>query len=520
VARAQGPIEQMMRKRVADHPEATWLKFRDEEYSWQEVLSNVQRAANGLLELGVRPAEKVALLLPNRPEFLWTHLGIIFIGAHSVPVNTSQRGQTLTHILSDSDAVTAILHEDLRDAFLAVKNACPKLRTTVVLDGKPGDGIDWDFDRLMDAPDAEPEIELEEPSGGVGMMYTSGTTGPPKGVVATKYDLSPLTTILGASGVQAGETMYTPLPMFHGNALLISMLGSIFLDAKFALAERFSASRFWDDCGRYEAVEFNSLGGMMSILLKQPPSPRDRDHQVRVVLSAAAPPDRWREFEERFGVKIIEFYGMVDSPGFLLNTEGRVGSMGKPIADIDFAVLDDDDQPLPPGQIGEVAFRHPMGQLTHYHNLPDATADAYRGGWFHSGDLAVVDDEGWWYYKGRKKESMRRLGENISAWEIETVVNQHPEILESGAHAVKSELGEDEVKVVVVPQPGAGPSPESILDFCAGKMAHYAIPRYVEIVEALPKTETHRIQYAALKARGITPDTWDREAAGYKVQKR
>ncbi len=517
--RAQGPIEQAIRKRVADHPDDTWLKWKDEEVPWHEVLANVQRAANGFLELGVKPGERVALLLPNCPEFIWAHLGIIFIGAHSVPINTSQRGQTLAHILSDSDAVAAVVHEDLRDALLSVQGQCPDLRSVVVLDGKAGDGIDWDFDRLMEGPDTEPDVELAEPSGGVGMMYTSGTTGPPKGVVATKYDTSPLATILGATGVKPGETMYTPLPLFHGNALLITMLGSILLDAKLALAERFSASRFWDDCRRYDAVQFNALGGMISILLKQPPKPVDRDHQVRIVLSAAAPPDRWREFEERFGVKIVEFYGMVDSPGFLLNTEGRVGSMGKPFANIEFAVVDDDDQPLPAGKIGEVVFRHPMGQLTHYHNLPEATAEAYRGGWFHSGDLAVVDDEGWWYYKGRKKESMRRLGENISAWEIETVVNQHPDVLESGAHAVKSDLGEDEVKVVIVAQPGATPAPESILDFCAGKMAHYAIPRYVEFVDALPKTETHRIQYTALKARGVTPDTWDRESVGYKVER-
>jgi crotonobetaine/carnitine-CoA ligase len=181
--------------------------------------------------------------------------------------------------------------------------------------------------------------------------------------------------------------------------------------------------------------------------------------------------------------------------------------------------MDDDGNPLPAGEVGEICFKHPLGQTTHYHKLPDATAEAYRGGWFHSGDLGVVDDEGWWYYKGRKKESMRRLGENISAWEIETVINQHPDVLECGAHAVKSELGEDEVKVAIVTQPGATPTPESVLEFCKGKMAHYAIPRYVEFVDALPKTETHRIQYAALKTRGITPETWDREAVGYKVEK-
>src|ERR671919_456393 len=519
MARAQGPIEQAIRKRVADHPDATWLKWKDEEVPWRDVLSYTQRAANGLLELGVQPGEKVALLLPNRPEFLWAHLGIIFIGAHSVPVNTSQRGATLAHILSDSDAVAAVVHEDLRGALLSVRDQCPLLRTSVVLEGKAGEGIDWDFDRLMEGADTEPQIDLDEPSGGVGMMYTSGTTGPPKGVVATKYDTGPLGLILRAGGVQPGETMYTPLPLSHGNALLVSALGSMMLDAKLALAERFSASRFFDDCRRYDAVSFNTLGGMISILLKQPPRPDDADNPVRTVLSAGCPPDRWEEFEKRFGVRIVEWFGMVDSPGFLLNEEGRVGSMGKPIAGIEFRVVDDNDQPLDPKQVGELQFRHPLGRMTHYHKLPEATDEAYRGGWFHTGDLAEQDDDGFFYYRGRKKEAMRRLGENISAWEIETVVNSHPDVRECAAHAVRSVLGGDEVKLVVVAQPGAKPTPVEILDYCTGRMAHYAIPRYVEFVDQLPKTGTERIQYAALKERGITSETWDREQAGYKVSK-
>jgi crotonobetaine/carnitine-CoA ligase len=519
VARAQGAIEQVIRQRVADHPDQPWLKWKDEETPWREVLASSQRAANGLLELGVRPGERVAILMGNRPEFLWTHLGILFIGALSVPVNISQRGATLQHILSDSDAAAVVLQDDLVDALLAVRDGCPALRHTVVVDGKPGGGIDWDFDRLMEGADREPDVELDEPTGGVGMMYTSGTTGPPKGVVATGYDTSPLLLLLQESGVQPGETMYSPLPLFHGNALLVSAIGSMMLDAKFALGERFSASRFFDDCRRYDAVEFNTLGGMISILLKQPPRPDDADNPVRSVLSAGCPPDRWVEFEQRFGVRLIEWFGMVDSPGFLLNSEGRVGSMGKPIAGIEFDVVDDDDQPVGPNRVGQLVFRHPKGQLTYYHKRPDATEEAYQGGWFHTGDLAEYDDDGFYYYRGRKKESMRRIGENISAWEIETVLNQHPKVLESAAHAVTSPLGEDDVKVAVVLQPDAEATPEELLDFCRGRMAHYAIPRYVEFVDELPKTETQRIQYAALKQRGLTPETWDREAAGYKVER-
>jgi crotonobetaine/carnitine-CoA ligase len=505
MARAQGPVEQLIRKRVAEHPDATWLKWRDEEVPWRDVLSQSQRAANGLLELGVKPGERVALLMSNCPEFIWVHFGILLIGAHSVPVNISQRGATLAHILRDSEAVVAVYEQDLREAMLAVREDLPKLRHLVG---------PRELESLLSAADNEPEIELEEATGGVGMMYTSGTTGPPKGVVATNYDLEPLFVLLKASGVQPGETMYTGLPLFHGNALLVSMLGSIFLDAKLALAPKFTASRFFDDCRRYEAVEFNTLGGIISILLKQPPGPGDRDHQVRTVLSAGCPPDRWREFEERFGVRIIEWFGMVDSPGILINDAGRVGSMGRSgVSGVEFRVVDADDEPLGPHELGELVFRHPKGRLTYYHGLEEATETAYRGGWFHSGDLADYDEDGFFYYRGRKKESMRRLGENISAWEIETVVNSHPAVLDSAAHAVASDLGEDEVKICVVPRPGERPSPEEILAFCDGRMSKHALPRYVEFLEALPKTATERNQYGALRARGVTPETWDRAGA-------
>lgn len=527
MTRVQGPLEQAIRQRAAEHPDATWLKWKDTEVSWQQTLSCIQRTANGLLELGVRPGERVAIMMGNRPEFLWVHFAVLFIGGVSVPVNISQRGATLAHILRDSAAVAIVFADDLRDAVASVRGDLAGLRHTVVagdpFTAGPVPGGDWDLDRLMSGADAEPEVGPPEdgslPEAGTGMMYTSGTTGPPKGVVSTGSDPAPIGTLLAAAGVRPGETMYTSLPLFHGNALWVSAAGSITLDAKLALGERFSASRFWDDCRRYEAVEFNTLGGMISILLKQPPRPDDRDHPVRTVLSAGCPENRWREFEERFGVRIVEWFGMVDSPGILLNAEGRVGSMGRPVAGVEFGVVDGDDRPLGPGQVGELVFHHPKGRMTYYQNRPEATDEAYRGGWFHSGDLASYDEDGYFYYRGRKKESIRRLGENISAWEIESVLNTHPKVLDSAAHAVPSELGEDEVKVTIVARPGTQPRPGEILEFCQGNMAHYAVPRYVEFVAALPKTETQRNQYAALKARGVTPGTWDRVAAGYELRK-
>jgi len=209
---------------------------------------------------------------------------------------------------------------------------------------------------------------------------------------------------------------------------------------------------------------------------------------------------------------------MVDSPGFLMNDVDRVGSMGKPVGEVEFRVVDDNDNPLPAGKVGELVFRHPKGQLSRYHKLPDATAQAYRGGWFHSGDLAKTDEDGFYYFCGRKKASIRRRGENISAWEIETVVNQHPAVLESAAYAVPSELGEDEVKIAVVLAPNAKLRPEDLIDFCRDRMAYYAVPRFIEFIDQLPKTGTERIQYAALKARGVA-GAWDREQAGIKVER-
>jgi carnitine-CoA ligase len=308
--------------------------------------------------------------------------------------------------------------------------------------------------------------------------------------------------------------------LFHGNAMLLSMVGSIVIDAQLALGERFSASRMFDECRRYNAVSFNALGAMIPILLKQPPRPDDQEHPVRVVLSAGCPPDAWTQFEQRFGIRLIEWFGMVDAPGVLMNDEGRVGSLGKPVAGVEFRVVEEHDQPVGPGEVGELTFRHPWGQLTHYHNLPDATAEAYRGGWFHTGDLASVDDEGYFYYRGRKTQSIRRRGENISAWEVETAVNQHPAVLESAAYAVPSDLGEHEVKIAVVPRPGGAPTPEALVGWCRERMASYAVPRYIEFVDELPKTATQRVRYADLRARGNTAATWDRESASRTEQAR
>jgi crotonobetaine/carnitine-CoA ligase len=514
-------LEGLILQRRNAHPTETFLKWKDEEIAWGDFVDRIYAMAAGFWKAGIRTGERVALMIGNCPEFLYTYYAMVFMGVGAVPLNIAQRGDALAYILNDSGASAIVIDEELLAHFNIIRERTPNVRLVIVHGSIPSamsNAIavkEW-----LEAGGGRPPIDARAGVPADNILYTSGTTGPPKGTINKGINPANIVKLWEPTGVRPGETVYTSLPLFHGNALGVTALGAIVLDYKLALGERFSASRHWDECRKYNAVEFNTLGAMIPILLKQPERPDDADNPVRVVLSAACPAYAWRPFEERFKLRLIEWFGMVDSPGFLMNTAGKVGSMGKPLPGFEFKVVDDDDQELPPGKTGELVFRSPGGKsVAYYYGKEEATSEAWRNGWFHSGDLAWVDEEGDYYYAGRKKASMRRRGENISAWEIESVVNQHPAVLESVAHAVPSELAEDEIKLVVVLKPGQTVTPEQILDFCQGKMADYAIPRYVELRDSLPKTGTHRIEYAVLKQEAFTGKTWDREAAGYSVSR-
>ena len=294
-------------------------------------------------------------------------------------------------------------------------------------------------------------------------------------------------------------------------------------DTTVALAERFSASRFWDDVRQHQATFTLFLGAMIPILHKQPPHPDDPANPLRIALSAAAPRTIWEEFEQRFQVKIVELYSQTEG-GFLLNsdakTEGKVGSMGKPSAAFEMKVVDEHDRELLPGAVGELVYRPAGGaSLVEYYKNPEATAEKTRGGWIRSGDLAYQDDDGYFFFVDRKNDFMRRRGENISSFEVEKIINNHPSVLESAAYAIPSELGEDEVMVAIVLQPGAELDPVELMQYCEEHMAYFMIPRYVRCVDAFPKTGTERTMKYQLKSQGVTLDTWDREAAGYTLKR-
>jgi crotonobetaine/carnitine-CoA ligase len=382
----------------------------------------------------------------------------------------------------------------------------------------------------------ESEIDFEEKSY---LMYTSGTTGPPK---ATTFFYkktvagNALQTSAGLVRVFLGgddNVVFTCLPLFHGNALQITTLPGYMTEIPVVLSKRFSASRHWDICRKYNVTSFNLLGAMPQFLLKQPERPNDGENQVKLIVSAACPKELVIPFEKRFNVEVKEFYGAVDGGGYILGPFFQknvpVGSMGKPLGGSKADIMDDEGNLLGPNEVGELVFLVNRGEIemrkVTYYKDENSTKDKIREAndgnlWLHTGDLATKDPDGWFFFVDRKKDSIRRRSEEISPWSIERVINQHEKVLESAAYAVKTaEVAEDEVMVSVVLKLGESMTPEELLDYCQGKMAYFMVPRFIDFIDALPKSEVHRTLKQVLKDKGVTETTYDREKTGYEVKK-
>ena len=490
--------------------------------TFEQADAAVRAWAAAYLRLGVRPGQPVLTLVPNSFESYYAWLGVAMLKAVEVPTNTMYRGAMLAYLLNNSGAEIAVIAARFLDRLVEVAGEVEHLKTVVVPDASgdlpalPFDVIAGD-DFLRDAPTDEIGDGPEYYDTAC-MIYTSGTTGPSKGVLVPWAELYEFVRILPAETLPAGRALYTTFPAFHvsGKAMLYLTADR---QGQLVLRESFSLSEFWNDIRRFDCYSCGLVGPMAALLMLAPPQPDDADNPLQTTFMGPLIP-QVEEFKARFGMRVGTGYGMTEvgvplsSNGFdLINAQScgrrRSGPPGYQVR-----IVDEHDEEVPTGAVGELVVRadDPWVINAGYWKLPETTAAAWRNGWFHTGDGFKEDADGNFYFVDRLKDAIRRRGENISSFEVEAGVNAHPAVQECAVIGVPSELGEDDVKAVVVLQADTQLTPEELIDFLEPRMPRFMIPRYVEFVPALPKTDaTFRTQKVKLREDAVNSRTWDRE---------
>jgi len=513
-------------KRLGDK---IFLRFKDQTFTYDEIRRYSNRCAHAFKNLGIGKGDKVSIMLPNCPEFLHVWLGLAKIGAVEVPVNTSYKGEFLRHVVDQSDSRIFVIAHEFLDRLKLIENDLRKLEKVVVLGGitkEESAGFNFSmisFEEFFESPE-DPVGMKVYPWDPMSIIYTSGTTGLSKGALGPhKFCIVVAEQMLELRQGGKDDIFFTFLPLYHFNAQALTTVTTLIAEAEMVLSDKFSASRFWDEIRKYKATQFNYLGAVIPILAKQPERPDDIDNPVRIAFGAGCPQAVMNEVEKRFGFKCLEGFGMTEIgiPIHVRVDDRRPGSCGKLLDIYEIKLVDDEDNEVPIEEPGEILFRprEPFTMMLEYYNMPEKTLESFRNLWFHTGDLAKRDADGYFYFVDRKKDALRRRGENISSFEVERAINSHPSVLESAAVAVPSEVGEDEVKICVVLKPGATLPPEELIRHCNDRMPYFAVPRYVEFMGSLPKTPTERVEKYKLKQAGITANTWDREKAGYKLER-
>lgn len=519
--------------RVGDKVFLTWLPD-GRRWTYRDMERQSNALANGLLASGLAQGAHVAIVMENCPEQVLTFFALGKIGAVAVPINAAARGELLRYFIEQSDSSAIVIESRFLERLLAIgPDLAARLRLVIVVPDESGaslPGGPWNavpFDRVAGSggPDAPPvAVDFRDMAM---IMYTSGTTGPSKGCIFSHAR----TMLWGMShaealGYRASDIFYACMPLFHVSALQGTIYNALTLEASVALQRRFSATGFWRDVRESGATVANMQGSMANILWGKPSSPEDGEHRLRMCQVSPCP-EFALAFEERFRMRFVSGYGLTDywsSHAFTLSDPSwKLGSAGRTRRGIEARVVDEDDFDVPAGEIGELILRNnnPWEAGEGYYRMPEASLASMRNGWFHTGDRVRIDEDGYLWFVGRGKDAIRRRGENISAFEIESVVKKHPAVADAAAYALPSELGEDDVALAVVPREGHELDEGELIRYCAANMAYFMVPRYVRRVRDLPRTLSHKVQKFRLREeserdRGAL---WDRDAAGIRVER-
>ena len=496
-----------------------YLYFLDKVVSYEAINASANQMANAFKTLGVGKGDHVTVALPNCPEYLYCWFGLAKLGAVIVTINTQLKGESLKYLIEASDSKLVVVSPDFLPQY---EEVMPKIKGVdrVVFNisaeaGFHSQTLDKLFRKSPGTPPSNiPPIEDIEP---LIITFTSGTTGLPKLVrnshrayITAAKELSSYTEL------SSKDRIYSALPLYHANPQAYCILAALVADASVIVAPRFSASGFWDDVRRYQATAFSYVGAILPILLAQPEHPGDKDVPAKKCFGGGAPKEVYEAVNQRFGVEVLELYGMsetgtwntINRPG-----KGRAGSVGQVREGFEVKIFDEKDNELPVGKIGEIVIRpmRPYTMFDGYYKLPEETVKCSSNWWFHTGDLGKVDEDGYYHFCGRKKESIRRGGEEIPPYDIEKEINKYPAVAECAAFGISDPVMQEEIKVAIVLRPDQNVTPEEIIARCESSLPKFMIPRYIEFMERLPKSASEKVQKVALKERGLTPETWDRQ---------
>ena len=505
-------LRKALEQKARAHPDKTFLIFEDEEenvssYTYAEFDAMVNRTANGLLSLGVEKGDKVNLQLTNCPEFLFSWFAIGKIGAVMVPTNPLSPPDELAYPIRHSESVVSITQPDLLPGIRAIRGSCTDLRHVLVTGpDDPGEGAS-PFSALVEGQsDALAPVPLY-PLDDAAILYTSGTTSLPKGVLVTHANYiyaSEVVSKLMRLGPE--DRQLITLPLFHANAQYYSFMTALNAGASVALMPRFSASRFMEQSGRHGCTVTSLFAAPIRMILAQPRTPTEGDNGLRMTIFAQnvteAQLDEW---EERFGAPLLQIYGMTETMGQpLVNpldyTRDNM-SIGMPSLGYWCKVVDENGDEAPDGVPGELLVKGEPGWtvMKGYFRDEENTARTIEDGWIRTGDIAEVDEEGYFRFVDRAKDMIKRAGENVAAGEVESVIKQHSCVADAAVIGVPDEMRDESVKAFVILQEGMTATDAEIIDFCKERLSKFRVPELVEFRDEFPRTSVGKIQKHILR---------------------
>jgi long-chain acyl-CoA synthetase len=497
-------LQELVRESAAEHGDKIFMFFGNREISYRELNQAANRVAAGLVRLGIKKGSKVALLVTNRPEFVFSMFGAYKLGAVTVPINCNLKAEEIEYIISNSDASTIITSPEFTETVRGVQSRVAALKTFVVLGDDLYGGIP--FDALMTEKPDEPAVDVL-PEDEASIIYTSGTTGKPKGVILThdNYCFDARSMVEGANITESDRYMCV-LPLFHVNGQVVTVIGPMVAGASMVLCEGFSPSTFFADLERFQATTFSAVPTIYSILLNLPDASAYDLSRLSMCICGAAPMpvEVFTEFEKRFSAFIIEGYGLSEGTcASCVNPVGglrKIGSIGLPLPGQEMKIVDSDGRPLGTGEVGEIVTRGRHVMKGYYKN-PQATAEVLKDGWLYTGDLGYSDEDGYFFISGRKKEMIIRGGANIYPKEVEEILYQHPAVKEAAVIGVPDKIWGEEVVACVILKDEAQATEEVLIAFAKQKLADYKCPKQVFFMTEMPKTATGKIQKGVLAER-------------------